>query len=82
MLVRPSFLLGEIMATAKTVKSFGDKLTKVNESFTINMYDNGFMVEAGGRNKKGDYVNAKILCNSLDEVISLVREAGEMDRDV
>ena len=70
------------MATAKTVKSFGDKLTKVNESFTINMYDNGFMVEAGGRNKKGDYVNAKILCNTLDEVISLVREAGEMDRYV
>jgi hypothetical protein len=70
------------MATAKTVKSFGDKLTKVNESFTINMYDNGFMIEAGGRNKKGDYVNAKILCNTLDEVVSLVRAACEMDRDV
>ena len=70
------------MATAKSVKSFGDKLTKVNESFTINMYDNGFMGEAGGRNKKGDYVNAKILCNTLDEVVSLVREACEMDRDV
>ena len=70
------------MATIKTVKSFGDKLTKVNESFTINMYDNGFMVEAGGRNKKGDYVNAKLLCNTLDAVVSLVREACEMDRDV
>jgi hypothetical protein len=69
------------MAT-KPVKTFSDKLTKVNESFTINMYDNGFMVEAGGRNKKGDYVNAKILCNTLDEVIVLVAEACEMDRDV
>jgi hypothetical protein len=69
------------MATAKTVTKLGDKLTKVNDSFTINMYDNGFMVEAGGRNKKGDYVNAKILCNTLDEVLSLVKEAGEMDRD-
>lgn len=66
----------------KTVTKLSDKLTKVNESFTVNMYDNGFMVEAGGRNKKGDYVNAKILCNTLDEVVSLVREAGEMDRDV
>jgi len=70
------------MATAKTVKSFGDKLTKISESYTINRYDNGFMVEAGGRNKKGDYVNAKILCNTLDEVLSLVKEAGEMDLDV
>ena len=37
--------------TIKTVTKLSDKLTKVNESFTINMYDNGFMVEAGGRNK-------------------------------
>jgi hypothetical protein len=65
----------------KTVNKLGDKLTKVNESFTINMYDNGFMVEASGRNKKGDYVNAKILCNTLDEMLALVKEAGEMDRD-
>jgi hypothetical protein len=69
------------MATAKTVSKISNKLIKVNESFTINMYDNGFMVEAGGRNKKGDYVTAKILCNTVDEVLSLVREACEMDRD-
>jgi hypothetical protein len=69
------------MATAKTVKSLGDKLIKINESYTINRYDNGYMVEAGGRNKKGDYVSAKILCNTLDEVLVLVREAGEMDLD-
>jgi hypothetical protein len=70
------------MATTKQVNRLSDKLTKVNESFSINMYDNGFMVDVGGRNKKGDYVSAKILCNTLDEVVSLVREAGEMDRDV
>lgn len=70
------------MATAKVVSKISDKLTKVNESFTINMYDNGFMIEAGGRNKKGDYVTAKILCNTVDEVLSLVREACEMDKDV
>ena len=69
------------MATAKAVKSLGDKLIKINESYTINRYDNGYMVEAGGRNKKGDYVSAKILCNTLDEVLALVREAGEMELD-
>jgi len=70
------------MATAKSVTKFSDKLTKINENFTINRYDNGFMVEAGGRNKKGEYVNAKILCNTLEEVLALVKEAGEMDLDV
>jgi len=69
------------MATVKSVSKFSDKLTKVNENFSINRYDNGFMVEAGGRNKKGDYVNAKILCNTLDEVLALVKEACEMDLD-
>jgi len=69
------------MATAKTVNKLGDKLVKVNDNFSIHMYDNGFMVEAGGRNKKGDYVNAKIMCINVDEVLSLVREACEMDRD-
>jgi hypothetical protein len=70
------------MATAKTVSKISDKLIKVNESYTVNRYDNGFMVEASGRNKKGDYVTAKILCNTLDEVLALVKEAGEMDLDV
>ena len=70
------------MATAKTVNRLGDKLTKVNDSYTVYRYDNGFMMEAGGRNKKGDYVTAKILCNTLDEVLALVKEAGEMELDV
>lgn len=69
------------MSTAKTVNKLSDKITKINESYTVNRYDNGFMVDAGGRNKKGDYVNTKILCNSLDEVLALVKEAGEMDLD-
>jgi hypothetical protein len=69
------------MTTTKPVNKLSDKLTKINESYTVNRYDNGFMVDAGGRDKKGDYVNAKILCNSLEEVLALVKEAGEMDLD-
>ena len=69
------------MATAKSVNKLSDKLTKVNESFTVNRYDNGYMVEAGGRNKKGDYVNTKIVAGSIDEVLALVKEALEMDLD-
>jgi hypothetical protein len=69
------------VATAKTVNKLSDKLVKVNDSFSINMYDNGFMVDVGGRNKKSDYVSAKIVCSTVDEVLSLVREACEMERD-
>ena len=69
------------MATAKQVSNLNDKLVKVNDSFTINMYDNGFMIEVGGRNKKGDYVNAKILCSTIEQLVALVQEASTMERD-
>jgi len=69
------------MATAKPVSNLSDKLVKVNDSFTVNLYDNGFMIEVGGRNKKGDYVNAKILCSNVDQLHELVQEACTMERD-
>ena len=59
-----------------------NKLSKVNESITVNRYDNGYMVEVGGRNKKGDYVTAKIVAGTVEEVLALVKEALEMDLDV
>jgi len=64
----------------KTVKTLSDKLTKVNESFNINMYDNGFMIEVGGRDDNDDWVTAKIMVSSVDELVALVREAVDMER--
>lgn len=69
------------MATNKSVNKLSDKLVKINESFTINRYDNGFMLEAGGRNKKGDYITSKILCSSVEDIIELVKEASSMELD-
>ena len=57
-----------------------DKLDKVNESFTVNMYDNGYMVEVGGRNEEDNWITTKIICSSIDEVIELVKEAATMPR--
>ena len=47
------------------------KLAKVNESITINRYDNGFMVEVGGRDEESDWKTAKVLCNTEDEICLL-----------
>lgn len=55
------------------------KLTKVNESITINRYDNGWMVEVGGRDQEGDWKTSKILCNSEDEMISVIKEWNSME---
>ena len=57
------------------------KLEKVNDNFSVNMYDNGYMFEMGGRNEDDDWVTAKIVCNNIDELVALIKEASEMPRD-
>ena len=58
----------------------GNKLVKVNEKFNVYMYDNGYMVEVGGRDKKDDWKTSKIMVSTVDELIELVREITAMDR--
>ena len=57
------------------------KLAKVNESISINRYDNGWMVEIGGRDEENDWKNTKTLCNTEDEVIALIKEWNNMELD-
>jgi hypothetical protein len=57
------------------------KLTKVSESITVNRYDNGWMVEIGGRNKKEEWATAKTLCNTEEELIALIKEYNTMEID-
>lgn len=57
------------------------KLAKVSESVTIYRYDNGWMVEVGGRNKKEEWATTKTLCNTEDELISLIKEYNTMELD-
>ena len=57
------------------------KLAKVNESITINRYDNGWMVEVGGRDSDNEWKNCKIVCNTEEEVLAVVKEYNAMDLD-
>lgn len=71
------------MATKKTtvVGKISDKLEKVNENFNVYMYDNGYMFEISGKDAEGDWKTAKIMCTTLDQLVALVQEAADMDRD-
>lgn len=64
----------------KKITKISDKLEKVNESFTINMYDNGFMIEVGGRDSQDEWATAKILVSDEESLVALVREAVNMER--
>ena len=58
-----------------------NKLAKVNDSFSVNRYDNGWMVEIGGRDKKQEWKNCKILCNTEEELLALIKEYNTMEVD-
>ena len=64
----------------KTVKTLSDKLSKVNENFQIYMYDNGFMIEVNGRDADDEWATAKIMVSTVDDLVVLIREAVDMER--
>ena len=57
------------------------KLAKVNENISINRYDNGWMVEIGGRDDENDWKTTKTLCTTEEEVIALIKEWNTKDLD-
>jgi hypothetical protein len=60
--------------------NLSDKLTKADDSVTVQIFDNGFMVEVSGRDAEDDWATAKVMCATLDEVNAVVKEAAEMER--
>lgn len=62
------------------VKKIADKLKTVNDNYTINMYDNGFMLEIGGQDHTDTWTQAKIMVSSIEELCVLIKEASELDR--
>lgn len=58
-----------------------DKLVKVNDNFSVYMYDNGFMFEVSGRDHNEEWASVKIICGSLEELTALINEVSTMERD-
>jgi len=56
-----------------------DKLAKVSEQITLNRYDNGWMIEIGGRDKKEEWKNTKTMCNTEEEVLAVIQEWNSKD---
>jgi hypothetical protein len=58
-----------------------DKLAKVNDNYTVNIYDNGFMIEVSGRDHDDEWNTAKIIVSSVDELVELVKEVSALPRN-
>ena len=69
------------MSKKKIINKISDKLTTINDNFTITMYDNGFLIDASGKREDDDWATAKIMVPDVDRLLELVREAVTMPRD-
>lgn len=47
---------------------------KVDDSLTVNRYDNGFMIEFNGRDSKDDWITKKYICQTEKEVFEYLSE--------
>jgi hypothetical protein len=65
----------------KLINKICDKLTTVNDNFSITMYDNGFLIDIGGKNVVDEWRNAKIMVPTIEQLLELVKEAATMPRD-
>ena len=57
-----------------------EKLKKINGGLTVNLYDNGYMVEVSGRDFDDDYTDVKIVCLTVQQVNDVIAEAVEMEK--
>ena len=65
----------------KTINKISDKLTSINDSFTVTIYDNGFLIDISGKKDDDDWASAKILVPTEEKLIELIKEAVNMPRD-
>lgn len=63
------------------ITKISDKVAKISDSFNISIYDNGFMIEASGRDREDEWTTAKVLCSTEDELVALIRDAVNIKRD-
>ena len=56
--------------------------SKVDETIEVRRVTNGYIVETRGRNSEEDWVGAKIICGSLDEVVALLDEHSKLPLDI
>ena len=54
------------------------KLAKVSDSISVNRYDNGWMVEISGNDKKDNWATTKTLCNTEEELVTLIKEYNSL----
>lgn len=57
------------------------KFIKVSDNFTVNRYDNGFMLEVYGCDSNDEWHTAKVICTTEPELLSLIQQVNSINLD-
>jgi len=57
------------------------RFKKVSDSFSVNRYDNGWMIEISGKNLDDDWTTVKIICNTEEEMFKLISSYNTLEMD-
>lgn len=61
--------------------SVGEKLKKVNSSYTVNQYDNGFMIEVSGTDDDSNWVSSRIIADDVDALVDIIKEISYLPKN-
>jgi len=54
------------------------KICKVDDNYTVNRYDNGYMVEVTGADATDSWIRSKIVCNTIEELVELINNINKL----
>jgi len=62
------------MSTTNSINSSTSDWTKVDERVEVYRYDNGYMVEVGGRDSDNEWVRTKLIFSTAEEAYGYAKE--------
>jgi hypothetical protein len=57
-----------------------DHFAKVNDNYTITNCQNGYMVDASGQDSEENWINAKFVFKTIDELKDVVQDLAWMPK--
>ncbi len=58
-----------------------DTFTKINDNYTITNCNNGFVIEVSGQNSNEDWITAKFVIKTIDELKDVVQDLAWMPQN-
>ena len=65
---------------SKANVEFLKRATKVSDNFSITLCENGFVVDVSGSDSNDDWINSKIVFNSLEDLMDFIKETTKLEK--